>query len=85
LRNENQNNDFSLFPNPTKGEFSISGINFSSVQVLDVNGRCIYKTNSGNSENVIDLNKMNADKGLYFVFITENSGRKIYRKLIYAE
>lgn len=72
LANENFNreNDFQVYPNPTKGLLNLKIANYSgdlTIQVVDLNGRIIkeVKTADFNSETTLDLNQVQT--GVYLV------------------
>ncbi|MDN3678256.1 zinc-dependent metalloprotease [Flavobacterium paronense] len=71
-------NDFSIFPNPSKGSFTIQFKDIMigySVEVFDVTGKTIYENNydqSANLNQVINLD--NATSGVYFVNIKSDKG-----------
>lgn len=75
-------NSFALYPNPTKGAFTIknSGVALQSAQVSDVNGRIIATVNlNGMTEDKnIDLN---LTTGMYFVKI-QSENASTTKKLI---
>jgi len=78
--------NFSLFPNPNKGEFTVK-LNSSSneavqIGVYDIRGRQVFKESYGNSSSfnqVIKLNQVQA--GMYLVTISDGS-RKTTKKII---
>ncbi|MEO5777930.1 MAG: zinc-dependent metalloprotease [Flavobacterium sp.] len=78
-------NQFTLFPNPSKGSFTIQFkdmMNSYSVEVFDVTGQTIYESNYDQSANlvqVIDLN--HPTRGVYFVNIKSDKGI-VTKKLI---
>ncbi|WP_082333699.1 reprolysin-like metallopeptidase [Mangrovimonas sp. TPBH4] len=81
-------NEFTIFPNPNKGEFTIklnsqSG-NDIKVDVYDVRGRLIYQrsfTNSSDFSETIGLN--NVQSGMYLVIV--NDGERSATKKIIVE
>jgi len=78
-------NQFSLYPNPNKGSFTIEFkelANSFSVEVYDVTGKTIYENNYEQSSNliqVIDLD--NPTSGIYFINIKSDKGI-VTKKLI---
>ncbi|MGB3606770.1 T9SS type A sorting domain-containing protein, partial [Psychroserpens sp.] len=73
-------NDFAIFPNPNKGEFTItlnsqSG-NAINVDVFDIRGRQIFKNvydNNANFNEVVRLNNVQA--GMYLVTVSDGDQR----------
>jgi hypothetical protein len=68
---------FSLYPNPTRGSFSIAfkeAMGYS-VQVFDVTGKVVFENNFDENSSVLQtINIDNAEKGIYFVNIKTNNG-----------
>ena len=84
--NEDVFQDFSLFPNPNKGNFNIKFTTQSSgditIAVIDMRGRDIYqKLYSNKSTFNQNINLENIQAGMYLVTITKGS-KKIVRKII---
>ena len=80
---EIDNIDFSIFPNPNSGKFTIKfnnpSIHNAEIDIVDVNGKTIYKNKLNTSDNLeIDISE-NA-KGTYFIRI--NDGNKSIQKVI---
>lgn len=71
-------NQFSLYPNPTKGSFTIEFkdlVNSFSVEVFDVTGKTIYESNYDQAANLVQvINLQNATSGVYFVNIKSDKG-----------
>jgi len=76
---------FTLYPNPTKGSFTIQFkdlANSFSVEVFDVTGKTIYENNYDQSANLSQvINLDNATSGVYFVNIKSDKGI-VTKKLI---
>jgi hypothetical protein len=70
---------FSVYPNPSNGNFIIALTNLSeqvSVQVFDVQGRVVYSQTEGlkvGKENAITLD--NVERGVYLVSVSSEKGR----------
>ena len=84
--NENALQDFSLYPNPNDGNFTVKFTSNNSddvlVAIFDMRGRQIYKnqfSNTGNFNESIDLNTIQA--GVYLVSIT-NGDTKLVKRII---
>lgn len=78
-------NQFSLYPNPNKGSFTIEFkelANSFSVEVYDVTGKTIYENNYEQSSNLIQvINLDNPTRGVYFVNIKSDKGM-VTKKLV---
>jgi len=74
---------FDIYPNPTRGEFTIQASEaegFFSVEITDLNGRTVSNLKNyitGNEMKSIDLSA--SEDGMYFVKIYNNSVFKTYR------
>ncbi len=77
------NNQLSIFPNPTSGQFTIK-LNDNqygyTVEVDNVVGEKIYQSGLNNSQNIINLSSQPA--GLYFVYLKSEEGREMGKVLI---
>jgi hypothetical protein len=71
---ELENNKLSnVFPNPNNGVFTISNLKPNVIiEILDLAGRSIYKTQVKNEKITIQLN--NLEKGIYIYTITDKQG-----------
>ena len=78
-------NNFSIFPNPNKGSFTIQSESNSdtfSVQVVDLLGRMIYNQNF-NAVNQQQTIELNADsKGLFFVTVKTGNAVSVQKMII---
>lgn len=78
-------NEFSLYPNPNKGSFTIEFkelANSFAVEVYDVTGKTIYENNYEQSSNLVQvINLDNPTSGVYFVNIKSDGG-VVTKKLI---
>lgn len=77
-------NNYSIYPNPAKSIFTLSG-DFSSktiIEVYNIIGKLVYKTNveKGANSMTIDCNKW--EKGYYFVRILNNQKLNKTLKLV---
>jgi C1A family cysteine protease len=76
ITNLSVNSSAQVFPNPSSGVFTISGLNNeNSIIVYDLVGKQIYQTNSNNNSVVIELKGV--DKGLYFYKATNGSTKAV--------
>ena len=76
-------NDISLYPNPTAGEFRVSGFEFrvADIQVFDIYGIKQFSTFNFQLSTQVDISHLPA--GLYFVRITTEKGvvtKKVVKK-----
>ena len=77
------NNNLSIYPNPSKGLFTISNktnTNIATVTVLDIVGKTVYTQAPQSKEVEVDLTQMN--KGLYMVIIKDANGREFSAKVV---
>jgi hypothetical protein len=76
---------FSLYPNPNKGSFTIEFkelTNSFSVEVFDVTGKTIYENNYDQSANLVqEINLDKPSSGVYFVNIQSDKGL-VTKKLV---
>lgn len=76
------NENISIFPNPSNGNVTLTNSteSFVSIEIFDILGNSVLKTQS--TEKNINLNLENANKGVYFVQMTNKSGNKTVKKLV---
>jgi len=78
-------NQFSIYPNPNKGSFTIEFkelANSFSVEVFDITGKTIYENNydqSANPSQMINLDNVNS--GIYFINVKSDKGL-VTKKLV---
>ena len=69
---------FSIYPNPSKGNFNIEFKDLSnsySIEVFDVTGKTIYENNFDQSANLVQvINIQNATSGVYFINVKSDKG-----------
>ncbi|MES2139729.1 MAG: GEVED domain-containing protein [Bacteroidota bacterium] len=85
IKEENEVAVFSLYPNPSQGEFTIATTSSSKndivIEVADIEGRVIYKEKINKfTSKTIQLN--NAAPGIYFVKIQEAENSRIQKLII---
>jgi subtilisin-like proprotein convertase family protein len=80
-------NDFNLYPNPNKGDFTIRFTSISTndikINVHDMRGRQVYEksfSNTGTFNQNINLNKVEA--GIYLVTITDGAKKTVKRIIV---
>lgn len=78
-------NQFSLYPNPNKGSFTIEFkeiANSFSVEVYDVTGKTIFENNYDQSANLSQMiNLDNVNRGIYFINVKSDKGL-VTKKLV---
>jgi hypothetical protein len=83
LNEVNVNNSLTIYPNPSKGLFTVASkgnASIAAIQAIDVMGKTVYtKTTQSNSVEV-DLTQMN--KGLYMVIIKDENGNEFSSKVL---
>jgi hypothetical protein len=71
--NDLGNSDFSVYPNPSKGKFTIHATvntgSYASVQIYDLNGKMIYTGQHVFNDIVLPLNISGLQKGTYIISI----------------
>jgi hypothetical protein len=76
------NNSVNIFPNPTKGAFTIeTSATYTQVTVMDITGKEVYTTNVFKPMNSIDLGQQ--EKGIYFIAIQGENGRVMKKVIIH--
>ncbi len=68
-----------VYPNPTKGEFTLEGEGLSHVRIVNAYGQTVYKADLKGDQARIDLSQMG--KGIYMMHI-EASGGHAVRKIV---
>ena len=84
-----KNNELSIFPNPSNGEFNIDLSTFIGkeliIEVFDINGKVILSKNISNSYGssyLLDLAKVKNTSSLFFIKLHSNLDEIRYGKLI---
>ena len=78
IRDVENNNAISVYPNPTSGKFYISTDTYSTVDVYNVNGQIVSHFDT-DGRNCIDISDLST--GMYFVRIASDNG-VVTKKLI---
>lgn len=73
-------NDFVMFPNPAKGQFTVSGNGLEKVTVLDLLGKTMLVTLATKSDTSIEIDQLQS--GMYLVELQAADGSRSVRKLI---
>jgi hypothetical protein len=82
--NENGYNEFSVYPNPNSGSFFIENLGNSTaatVSITDVQGKEVYTT-SFNTNNRINVDMNNLEKGMYMVTVKSENGVQIENVIV---
>ncbi|MES2560888.1 MAG: T9SS type A sorting domain-containing protein, partial [Bacteroidota bacterium] len=77
------NSNLSIYPNPSKGLFTIANktkTSITSVLVMDAVGKTVYTKAAQSNEVTVDLTLMN--KGLYMVIIKDENGKEYSSKVV---
>lgn len=73
LNNIKNNIEFSIYPNPTKELINIEGENIQEIEVIDLNGEIVLK-----SDIILDvINLSTLSSGLYFIKVKNDKGMSI--------
>ena len=78
---ENALQKIEVYPNPSKGDFSISGIKSESplqLEVCDVHGKFVFENQNVSKE--VNSFSLNVEDGIYFVNVTNPSTREVLVK-----
>ena len=68
-----------VYPNPTKGEFTLEGEGLSHVRIVNAYGQTVYNADLEDDQARIDLSQMG--KGIYMMHIEANGGHAV-RKIV---
>jgi hypothetical protein len=68
-----------VYPNPTKGEFTLEGEGLSHVRIVNAYGQTVYNADLEGDQARIDLSQMG--KGIYMMHIEANGGHAV-RKIV---
>jgi len=79
INNIENNSLVSIYPNPSKGQFTIEGDDIQKIEILDITGKSIYTVIANGVKQSVDLS--NNLKGVYLARITLNN-RTINKKII---
>lgn len=87
LETEIAQNNFTLFPNPTNGVFSIQfpdqlNIENSSIQIYNTLGEIVWHNQNLTDSNLSDIHLSDLEKGIYYVTISDAYGALFTQKLI---
>ena len=71
--------NYSLYPNPNKGNFSINSLQSGSLEIYDILGQLVFTKKEINTTNQIETN---LKKGIYLVKITNEDGKTVTQKMV---
>ncbi|MBC5836088.1 T9SS type A sorting domain-containing protein [Flavobacterium sp. F372] len=71
--------NYSLYPNPNKGNFSINSLQSGSLEIYDILGQLVFTKKEVNTTNQIETN---LKKGIYLVKITNEDGKTVTQKMV---
>lgn len=75
---ESVSKEFILYPNPNKGQFTVSSENgkeIASIHVCDIQGKVMEEKILATTLNSLELNLENMEKGIYLIQITSSDGK----------
>lgn len=77
--NNNNNNSFLCYPNPTNNILNIktNNINYKTIEIYNINGSLIYTNNMSNSIDISNLNK-----GIYFIRLSGDKKSEVQKIVI---
>jgi len=75
-----ENNNISIYPNPTNGNITITNIANSNVEITDINGRVVMSQFA--SSDMLSMDLSNFDKGTYIVKIINDSSISIKKVIV---
>ena len=77
---ESDNTPYTLYPNPTIGQVTITGKDLKTAEVFNTIGQCVATVKGEGDQFTVDISNLPA--GVYFVNITDGEGRKCVRKVV---
>jgi photosystem II stability/assembly factor-like uncharacterized protein len=79
-----RNNQFSIFPNPTEGQFTVSSrsISLNEIQIYNLWGQVVYSSKPNPNAESTTINCNHFPKGIYFVKATSISGTAVKKIVI---
>ena len=75
---ENKENVYSIYPNPTDGNFTVAGADMTRVEVYNLVGQKIYEAQG----KTVTVNASNWNKGIYMINIIDQNGSSKTEKLM---
>ena len=74
-----ETNGITIHPNPTKGQFSVSGMGMTKVEVYNLLGERLVERQCAD-ETTLDLDKQ--PSGMYLITVTDDQGKQHTQKII---
>jgi hypothetical protein len=80
----NEINDFSIFPNPTKGIITISSTNeqVKRIEIVDINGKSSLQKSLTGENPVNEINISYLNNGMYFINLTLKDNSTVTKPII---
>ena len=85
ISDENENNEISIFPNPTTGKITIGNLdafeNLTGLEISDITGKMVFQLKINNQQSKMEIDLSWLEKGVYFLSF---SGKSFYqvRKIV---
>jgi hypothetical protein len=83
INDKNDDHGFSVFPNPSSGQFNLqlkNGLSNSAVCIYDILGNCILSKPLESYNEVIDLS--GKAKGMYLIEVSENNSKHTSKLIV---
>jgi len=77
---DNEATNFSVFPNPSAGTFTVNSISDADLSVTNTLGQIVYETKTSSTSTEIDLK--NEPAGIYFIRINSETASKVKKIII---
>ncbi|MBI9069008.1 MAG: T9SS type A sorting domain-containing protein [Salinivirgaceae bacterium] len=80
----NEINDFSVFPNPTKGIITISLTNeqVKRIEIVDINGKFSLQKSVTGENSIHEINISHLNNGMYFINLTLTDNSTVTKPII---
>ena len=75
-----EKHDLTIYPNPSKGIFTVKNRKNNTYSISDITGRTIQKGKLNSEKQVFNL--QNQEKGIYFIEINDNNLQKLKSKIV---
>lgn len=75
---ENKENVYSIYPNPTDGNFTVAGADMTRVEVYNLVGQKVYEAQG----KMVSIDASNWNKGIYMINISDHNGSSKTEKLM---
>ncbi|NOQ75750.1 MAG: T9SS type A sorting domain-containing protein [Crocinitomix sp.] len=79
---ENKDGVFKLFPNPTSGNFRISGSTPYKIIVSDISGKTVYESDGMMTSPTAEIDLSQQNKGIYFVNILGEDQNEVIKIIL---